>query len=326
VLAGAETARPARVRFVVVDDSGGSDPAVEAVSSLPDVRVATPPFNLGHQRALVYGLRLLRPEVSASDVVVTMDADGEDRPEDLPRLLEALLGEPGGTRTVVLARRTSRHVTPAFKVLYFFFRILFQSMTGLVIRTGNFAAYRGWVVTQVLDHPHFDLCYSSSLISLNLDVRYVPCARGLRYAGTSRMGYLKLIRHGTSMLMPFLDRIAVRALVGFSAVFGLGLAASLIAAGLAVFGRGPLPGWAAALVASTVVLSVLALGNFVILFAVYAQSQSQALSALDRTARLGASAPGVAAPAQAEAARGDDERRPASAAAGSSSSTSAGSR
>ena len=36
--------------------------------------------------------------------------------------------------------------------------------------------------------------------------------------GRSRMSYSKLIRHGVSMLMPYLDRIAIRALISFSAI------------------------------------------------------------------------------------------------------------
>jgi Glycosyl transferase family 2 len=68
------------VEFAVVDDTGGYDDEMEQLKGLPAVRVITPPFNLGHQRALVFGLRLIRPEVLDSDIVVTMDADGEDRP------------------------------------------------------------------------------------------------------------------------------------------------------------------------------------------------------------------------------------------------------
>src|SRR5262249_6940606 len=45
--------------------------------------------NLGHQRAIAIGLAHLRAE-RTFDAVVVMDGDGEDRPEDVPRLVEAL--------------------------------------------------------------------------------------------------------------------------------------------------------------------------------------------------------------------------------------------
>src|SRR3984885_13734393 len=82
------------VHFVVVDDTAGYDNDIDQLKGYSDVRVITPPFNLGHQRALVFGLPLILAEVLESDVIVTMDADGEDRPEALARLAGPLLARP----------------------------------------------------------------------------------------------------------------------------------------------------------------------------------------------------------------------------------------
>src|SRR5438876_2749548 len=77
-----------KVRFVVVDDTAGRDPDVARLLTLEDVTVVEPLFNLGHQRAIVYALRHVAESICDDDIVVTLDADGEDRPRDLPRLLE----------------------------------------------------------------------------------------------------------------------------------------------------------------------------------------------------------------------------------------------
>src|SRR5215831_1570826 len=74
------------VRFVVVDDTGHQDPEMTLLDDVDDVQIIHAPFNLGHQGALVFGLRTLAPLIAAQDWVVTMDADGEDQPADLPRL------------------------------------------------------------------------------------------------------------------------------------------------------------------------------------------------------------------------------------------------
>lgn len=282
------------VEFVVVDDSAGSDPHVQSLTRHSDVRVIVPPFNLGHQRAIVFGLRALDACVAEDDLVVTMDGDGEDRAADLPTLLAPLLKESQNRRRIVLAKRTQRHVSWTFRALYFFFKPLFHSLTGLVIRTGNYAAFRGWMVKHVIPHPHFELCYSSSLISLNLDVAYVPCPRGRRYAGQSRMGYLKLIRHGLAMLMPFLDRIGVRALVTFSAALGLGVALSVALLLLSSAGLMTVPGWVVSATLTVSIVSFVALGNLVVLFAIYVQSQGAALSRIDRRRPAAGAEPGTA--------------------------------
>lgn len=277
-----------QLKFLLVDDSAGLDPDISRLSKLEDVRVVTPPFNLGHQRAIVFGLRSISSEIDPDDVIVTLDADGEDRPEDLNRMLEPLAADLGDRGRVVLARRVRRRESLSFKLLYAMFRALFVLLTGLVVRTGNFAAFRGWFVKSVLFHPSFDLCYSSTLLSLNRPLIFVPCERGERYAGQSRMGYLKLFIHGIRMLMPFLDRIAVRSLIGFSMTFGLGAVLAAVIVFIRLFTDLPIPGWASYTLFLMVLLSFIALGNFIILFALFSQSQSISMSFLDRGRNEGA--------------------------------------
>ncbi len=272
-------ARP--IRFVVIDDTGGFDPETEALRAYDDVTVIAPPFNLGHQRAIVFGLRIIEPEIDDADFVVTMDADGEDRPEDLPRLLEPLLDTPGDRKLLCVARRTKRSESVRFRVMYFFFRILFRTLTGVTVRSGNYAAYRGWLCRRMLRHPYFDLCYSSTLVSLDIPVTLVPCPRGTRYAGLSRMNLFRLFMHGVRMLAPFTDRIAIRAMTAFTAVFGIGILASLAVLGTKVFTSASIPGWTTTMLLGILVLSLNAVGTAVVLFAVFSHSRGISLSGLE---------------------------------------------
>jgi polyisoprenyl-phosphate glycosyltransferase len=278
--AGHGDAQP-RLRFVVAEDSGGLDPEVSELAAFDDVLVVAPPFNLGHQRAIVYALRKVAPQMDDEDVVVTMDADGEDAPEDVPRLV-AELEHAGSARVIVLAARTSRNESLLFKVFYFFFRVIFRLLTGTLVRSGNFAAYRGWVARTVLAHPHFDLCYSSTLTSLELGIHRVPCARAKRYAGHSRMNFPKLVRHGLSMLMPYLDRIAIRALILFSFIVVSCLTLGVAVLAIKLGTHQAVPGWATATLLGLAISSLVAVGNFVVLFAVYTQSQGMSLSNLEQ--------------------------------------------
>ena len=271
---------PMDLRFVVVDDTGGQDGEIVRLAPFGDVRVITPPFNVGHQRAIVHALRVIKPDVIRADILVTMDADGEDQPADLPRLLAELRRPPEAPAPVVLAQRTKRRESPTFKVLYFFFKLMFRSLTGTSIRTGNLAAYGGWLTERVIHHPHFDLCYSSSLISLNLCVRLVPCERGVRYAGQSRMGFSRLVLHGVRMLMPFMERIAVRALILFGATFALGIVCSCVVVGIKLFTDLAIPGWTSSMLFLVLLLSSSALGNFILVFISFSMSNGLTLRGL----------------------------------------------
>lgn len=202
--------RDDELRFVVVDDSAGTDPELSRLQPQDDVEVITAPFNLGHQRAIVHGLRILADRVDDDDLVVTMDSDGEDQPSDVPRLLDAL-DEQGVA--LALARRTQRSESVLFRLLYGLFRVAFRTLTGTTVRSGNFAVQRGDSLRATIGHPAFDLCYSSSLLALRRPTAMVPCARGSRFAGRSRMNAQSLMAHGVRMMLPFAERIAVRAMV-----------------------------------------------------------------------------------------------------------------
>ena len=99
------------------------------------------------------------------------------------------------------------------------------------------------------------------------------------------MDFQKLFVHGLRMLMPFTDRIAIRALVAFSLTFGVGIVLSLTVVAVRLFSRAAIPGWATSTLLLILILSFTALGNFVMLFAVFSQSRGISLANLEHQIR-----------------------------------------
>src|SRR5437879_10575098 len=102
------------VSVMFVDDGSKTRPKSTefAVSSLKEVEILCLLGNVGHQRAIALGLcyvQFNRP----CDIVVVMDGDGEDRPEDVPKLLEALADDDNSL--AVFADRQSRLESVAFR-------------------------------------------------------------------------------------------------------------------------------------------------------------------------------------------------------------------
>ena len=168
-----------------------------------------------------------------------------------------------------------------FRVLYVLFKTMFRAFTGTTVRSGNYAAYRASLARRILFHPYFDLCYSSTPVSLDIPVTEVPCPRGTRYAGESRMNLLRLFMHGVRMLLPFTDRIAVRALIAFSAIFAVGITMGLVVVGIRLFTAAAIPGWTTFTLLGALILSFIALGNFIVLFAVFSHSRGISLAGLE---------------------------------------------
>jgi len=111
---------------------------------------------------------------------------------------------------------------------------------------------------------------------------FVPCERGVRYAGESRMSSVKLMMHGMRMLMPFLDRIAMRALIVFTVTLCFGGCFAIWVVGVKLFTNLAIPGWATYTLLLVLILCFVAIGSFVILFVLFSQSQGVSLSSLDR--------------------------------------------
>lgn len=266
-------------RFVVIDDSAGLDTRTSELSA-SDIQIVRPPFNLGHQRGIVYGLREIEGKVQASDIVITMDSDGEDRAVDLPQLIDALQNAPSKEK-IVLARRTKRKVSIKFRMMYLVFVLLFRTLTGKMLRSGNFACFPGHTLKKMISHPFFDLCYSSTLVNIKIPVTSVACERGPRYFDQSKMGYFSLIMHGFRMLMPFVDHIAMRAIIVSSLISAICVIAAVVATVMKISGFMVISNLYFLALGLGFVLSILFLGIFLLLFTVFVQLQSSVLTKID---------------------------------------------
>ena len=66
-----------------------------------------------------------------------MDSDGEDSPQDVPRLLERFEAEACGK--VIFAERTKRSESMTFMFFYSVYRWVHLMLTGVPVRVGNFS-------------------------------------------------------------------------------------------------------------------------------------------------------------------------------------------
>jgi glycosyltransferase involved in cell wall biosynthesis len=209
--------------LLVDDGSQEEDPErlVGPFGSLTWVEVLRLSRNLGHQRAIAIGLTFVHGE-RPCDTVVVMDGDGEDRPEDVPQLLEALVAN--GDRKVVFAQRVRRSEGLVFRVFYQVFRLVHRVLTGIAVRVGNFSAvpYASLatfvVVSEAWNH------YAAAVFKARIPYTMIPIARGTRLAGRSTMNFVSLVTHGLSAISVFGDVVGVRLLI--ATMLGCALAAT----------------------------------------------------------------------------------------------------
>src|SRR5262249_28722076 len=149
--------------------------------------------NLGHQKAIAIGLAYAVAN-DLADVFVVMDADGEDRPSDVPRLLAAI--ESGPEYSVIVAQRTKRTEPLAFRVLYQIYRLLFFVLTGYKISFGNFSAMPIAAARRLVAMNELWVNFPATLIRSGLHLIELQTEKGKRYQGQSRMNFVSLITLG----------------------------------------------------------------------------------------------------------------------------------
>ena len=207
---------------------------------LQPVELLTLASNQGHTRAIAIGLAALaeRPEL---DAVVVMDGDGEDRPADVPRLLERWRQHP---ESIVVAERRRRSEPLAFRLFYSFYKALFRLLTGRRIDFGNFCVLPARALQQLVNRSELWSHLAGTLIAGRWPITRLPTDRGKRYHGRSRMNLPALVQHGLGAVAVDLDRVLIRMLILLGVLIAA-LALTLLAIiGVKIFSSLAVPGWA----------------------------------------------------------------------------------
>jgi len=234
------------------DDLATTVSGAGAVLELSIVRLAA---NLGHQRAIAAGLVEAR-RIGGFERVVVMDADGEDRPEDVVALIEASDHHRG---TIVLALRGRRSEGVGFQFGYLVYRLMFRALTGANIRFGNFCVLPAAFLTALTHSPAVWNSLVAGVLRSRLPVTSIRTERGQRYAGRSRMNFFSLAVHGLSVISVYMDVVLIRLVCLALAASVAILAALVLVVCLRLFTGLAIPGWASFMGVSLLVLLMQAL-------------------------------------------------------------------
>lgn len=209
--------------------------ALESVSLLSLRR------NLGHQRAIAIALAHIHQNWKG-DAVVVMDADGEDRPEDVLILLKAMKNAP--RPTAVFAERGKRLENILFQFFYNAYRALHRILTGRDIRFGNFSVLPFSQLDTLVLFPEMWNHYAATFLKSRLPYVRVRCDRGQRKTGKSHMSFVSLAVHGLSALFANQEVVGTRLLVlMLAATLSLFLGIGAVV-GVRLLTHLAIPGWA----------------------------------------------------------------------------------
>ncbi len=228
-----------RLSFLVVDDCSVQDFQILPTGVGRSLSILRLYRNVGHQKAIALGLSYLADQPNPCPTIV-MDSDGEDQPEDIPKLVQASVDKPGH---IVFAQRTKRRERLLFRVFYALYKSVFRLLTGKVITFGNFSLVPPNLLRKLAHVSEIWNNYPGGIIRSRLPYTAIPLERGTRLAGESKMNFVSLILHGLSTVSVLMDTTAVR--IALFCV--MAAVASLVGIGIVVILRfftdfGPKPG------------------------------------------------------------------------------------
>lgn len=166
--------------------------------------------NLGHQRALAVGLAWLQSRSAHHGFVVILDSDGEDNPQEVPRMFQAL---DASKALACVAVRGERKEGLRFRLGYGLYQWLVLYLSGQRLNYGNFMLLHPSALKVLAGSPDTAVHVAASLLRSRLPLTRIISDRRRRYQGTSKMGgYANLVVHAFRAFSVIGDQIAVRLL------------------------------------------------------------------------------------------------------------------
>lgn len=180
-----------RYELILIDD-GSRDRSWEEMlqvrRSNEHVRAVRLSRNFGQQSAIAAGLSL-----TSNDLIVLMDSDLQDRPEDIPTLIDALLADPQAMMAIAQweERKDSRMKLAVSRL----FQRVSNSITEIhtVPRLGIFRVMKKSVVEELRNFPEKTATTVSLLYYIGSRYVAVPLKRDARFAGKSGYNLSKML-------------------------------------------------------------------------------------------------------------------------------------
>lgn len=180
-----------RYELILVDD-GSRDHSWEEMLQVRQanehVRAVRLNRNFGQQSAIAAGLSL-----TSNDLIVLMDSDLQDRPEDIPTLIDALLADPQAMMAIAQweERKDSRMKLAVSRL----FQRVSNTITEIhtVPRLGIFRVMKKSVVEELRNFPEKTATTVSLLYYIGSRYVAVPLKRDARFAGKSGYNLSKML-------------------------------------------------------------------------------------------------------------------------------------
>ena len=179
--------------------------------------------NIGSQGAISIGVKYIQKKIDDMTHLLIMDSDGEDKPEDIVRLLDEC---KNNENKIVFARRKKRRESVLFRALHFTYKKIFKMLIGKDLDFGNFSCMTKANLNKIVNINNLQTHYSASILRSKIPFSKIDCEKGFRIEGSSKLNFWKHFAHALMSLSVFVDLIAIK----FFFISLVGIVLSIISA------------------------------------------------------------------------------------------------
>ena len=195
---------------VIINDASKNEFfEIKKPNNINSIEVITMQENRGHARCIAFGLRYLSKS-SGIDYLIIMDGDGEDRPEEIKKLVEKSLAIENFS---VVAKRVKRAEGVIFQALYQTHKLITLFFTGKMINFGNYSCLTKQDIKTLSDKPSLWSSFSGTFKKYIQNFQTIDSIRGKRYFGPSKMSLIQLMLHSFSIIAVFKSTVFTRSAI-----------------------------------------------------------------------------------------------------------------
>ena len=194
-------------KFIIINDgSTSSKPKINFPKNIKSIKVLNMKTNKGHMTCIAFGINYVKQNENF-DKLILMDGDGEDRPEEIPSLINK---NSEFQNKSVVAKRVKRSEGKLFKTLYILHKVITLIFTGKKINFGNFSLLTKQDLFLVSEKQDLWKSYSGTFKKYIKEYQEINSVRGLRYFGPLKMSIYKLVLHSFSIIATFKYQVFLR--------------------------------------------------------------------------------------------------------------------
>ena len=195
------------VNILIVNDGSTTknNLSFKKISNLNKIEVLNLKKNVKAQIAIATGLNFLKKEKFEGGIIV-MDADGQDDPEYLVKIIEESKKDPERTITV---NRSKREDEVRFKILYQIYLFLSFLLTFKYLKFGVFSYLNSNSLNKIFSTNDIYLAYAASIAKHFKNRKVIFAARKKRIIGKSQNNYLSLTHYALKIISVFRKQVLI---------------------------------------------------------------------------------------------------------------------